>query len=241
MSDDRFAARTRVERRRRVKRIVAGVLAVVVAGTLAWLVWFSDVLAVDGVEVEGRRTLKESQVLRVAKVPEGRPLARVDLTAITSRVASLDRVESVEVSRSWPSTISIDLVERTSVMWTTVGTQVRGIDRNGIDFRGYRRAPGSLVEARIGAADPDDRLQVTEAVAAVVDEISRKDPGLRRQLQAVSATTKDSIELDLTKGRVVVWGSAGKAARKLQVLDSLLTIEATRYDVSAPDQPTTRA
>jgi cell division protein FtsQ len=240
VSGDRFAARTRAERRRRIKRVAAVVLAVLLAGTLGWLVWFSDVLAVHGVDVDGRATLKQSQVLKVAKVPDGEPLARVDLTAIEARIASMDRVESVDVSRSWPSTISIDLVERTAVMWATDGTQVRGIDRNGIDYRSYRRAPSSLVEAKIGAADPDERLRVTEAVATVVDEITRKDHGLRRQLQAVSATTKDSIELDLTEGRVVVWGSASKTRRKLEVLDSLLTIDAARYDVSAPDQPTTR-
>ncbi len=38
----------------------------------------------------------------------------------------------------------------------------------------------------------------------------------------------------------VTWGSAGNAARKLTVLNSLLRISAKEYDVSAPDQPTTR-
>jgi cell division protein FtsQ len=36
-----------------------------------------------------------------------------------------------------------------------------------------------------------------------------------------------------------VWGSSDDGRRKLQVLTPLLGLEATRYDVSAPDQPTT--
>ncbi|MCW2770393.1 MAG: hypothetical protein JWR27_1826 [Aeromicrobium sp.] len=240
MSGDRFAARTRDIRRRRLKRALLGGAAAVVLGTLTWLVWFSDVLAVHDVEVTGRTSLQEAQVLRTAQVPAGEPLARVDLTAIKARIASMDRVESVDVSRSWPTRISIDIVERRAVMWSSIGGRTRGIDRNGIDFRAYSRAPGSLVEASIAVADPDERLEVTEALASVVDLITQKDRALRRQLQGVNAETKDSIVLDLTRGRTVVWGSATKGPRKLEVLDSLLTLKASRYDVSAPDQPTTR-
>lgn len=237
---DRFAARARDIRRQRLERGLLGAATVLVLGTLTWLVWFSDVLAVHDVDVAGRTSLQEKQVLRTARVPAGEPLARVDLTAIKARVASMDRVESVEVSRSWPATISIDIVERRAVMWSQIGGRARGIDRNGIDFRAYSRAPGSLVEASIAVADPDERLEVTEAVASVIDLITQKDRALRRQVQAVSAETKDSIVLDLTRGRTILWGSARKGTRKLEVLDSLLTLDASRYDVSAPDQPTTR-
>ncbi len=62
----------------------------------------------------------------------------------------------------------------------------------------------------------------------------------RDRCSSISASTKDSIILDLTKGRTVTWGSAGNAERKLTVLNSLLQISAKEYDVSAPDQPTTR-
>ena len=74
----------------------------------------------------------------------------------------------------------------------------------------------------------------------MVETIEDKDPKLRRLVQSVEASTKDSITLDLTKGRTVTWGSAGNASRKLTVLNSLLQISAKQYDVSAPDQPTTR-
>ena len=78
-----------------------------------------------------------------------------------------------------------------------------------------------------------------EAVASVVQLIEDDDPALRKQMQAVSAATKDSIQLNLTKGRTVVWGSRADSSHKLTVLKALLRIKADRYDVSAPDQPTT--
>jgi cell division protein FtsQ len=239
MTADRFFERSRAERRRRWLRIGLGVLGVIALGALVWLVWFSSVLSVRDVEVAGRTTLKESQVLRAAQVPMGRPLARVDVGAIEERVSALDRVDTVEVSRSWPHTVSIDIVERKSVMWARIDGEVRGIDRNGIAFRTYGSPPDGLLEASIDIADARDRLQTSESVAAVVVLIGERDPDLRRQIESVSAGSKDSIELKLTKGRTVVWGSSDDGRRKLQVLTPLLGLEATRYDVSAPDQPTT--
>lgn len=240
MSTERFLERSRLERRRRWKRIAIAVLAVAASSALAWLIWFSSVLAVRGVEIAGRTTLNEAQVMGAAQVPVGRPLARVDLKAIEGRVAALARVDTVDVSRSWPRTVSISIVERRAIVWMTVGGRIRGIDRHGVDYRSYSSAPKSLLEAKITATEPRDRQQASEAVVAVVDLISAGDAALRGQIQSVSAASKDSIELNLTEGRTVVWGSRAQGERKLAVLRSLLTIKAPHYDVSAPDQPTTR-
>lgn len=240
MTRDPFTERTRSQRRRRWIRIALAFLAVVAAGALVWLIWFSSVLSVRDVEVAGRTTLKEQQILRAAQVPTGRPLARVDVGAIEGRVSALNRIETVEVSRSWPHTLSITVVEREPVVWATIAGQVRGVDRNGIAYRSYGSAPKDLLQAKIDVLDSRDRLQTSRAVAEVVVLISEKDPALRRQIEAISAASKDSIELELSEGRTVMWGSSDDGERKLVVLDSLLNIEASRYDVSAPDQPTTR-
>ncbi|WP_456698108.1 cell division protein FtsQ/DivIB [Aeromicrobium sp. P5_D10] len=240
MTDQRFVERARQDRRRKFKRIALAVLIVTLLGVVVWLIWFSSVLAVRGVKVEGLTTLKEARVLQVAQVPEGEPLARVDLARIETQVAALERVSEVKVSRSWPRTISIDVVERKAIVWSSVNGRIRGIDRSGIDFRSYGKAPADLIEATITVNDADQRLDTTQSVAAVADLISTKDPNLRKQVQSISAASKDSIEIDLTKGRTIVWGSHAKGERKLEVLRSLLGIKAARYDVSAPDQPTTR-
>ena len=240
MTEERFAERSRSERRRRWKRIALAVLAVAVAAALVWMIWFSSVLAVRDVEVARRTTLKQSQVLQAADVPLGRPLARVDIAAIEGRVAGLERVDTVEVSRSWPRTLSISIVERSTVVWASFDGEIRGIDKHGLDYRSYSSAPKGTIEAKITVADPDDRLETSKSVVDVVRLIGAKDRALRQDIQSISAGTKDSIELNLTEGRTVVWGSSDDGGRKITVLKSLLGIDAARYDVSAPDQPTTR-
>ena len=237
--DERFAARASYERRRRLRRVAVSLLALVVIGTLTWIVMFSSVMAVRRVAVDGETTLSESQVRSAADVRIGQPLARIDVAAIEARVASMERIQSVTVSRSWLHTVRITVVERTPVAWLTVGGAIRALDRYGIDFRTYDKAPKGLLEAEVTTTEPRSRQQTLEAVAAVVQLIEDDDPALRKQLKNITAATKDSIQLNLTNGRTVVWGSRADSAHKLAVLNALLRIKADRYDVSAPDQPTT--
>lgn len=240
MSEDRFAARRRNVLLRRWRRTLAFVGGVVVAGALVWVVWFSSVLAVRTVTVDGATTLKASQIRSTAEVRTGQPLARIDTVAIETRVAAMERIEGVSVKRSWPHGIRIDVVERKPIAYAVIDGEIRAIDRFGIDFRTYPSAPKSLLEARVDVAGARQRQQTLAAVAAVVNLIDTEDQGLRKQVQSISASSRDSITLDLTKGRSVTWGSGAKLSRKLTVLKSLLRINARTYDVSAPDQPTTR-
>lgn len=240
MSDERFAARAADLRRRRRRRIAIGTLSLVVVLALVWVVMFSSMLAVRRVAVDGETTLKESQIRRAADVRIGQPLARIDTGAIEARVGAMERIQEVTVSRSWLHTVKVTVIERTPVAWISVGGVIRGLDRYGIDFRTYGKAPKRLLEVEVTATEPRQRQQTLEAVASVIQVIEDEDPALRKQIQSISAATKDSIELDLTKGRTVVWGSRGDSKHKLVVLDPLLSLDAARYDVSAPDQPTTR-
>ncbi len=238
--NDRFTARRLDLRRHRWFRFAVAGLVLVLALVVVWLVWFSSVLSARSVEVEGLTSLSAEQVEEVAEVPLDGPLARVDVTAVTARIKTMPRVQEVEVSRSWPHTVGIEITERTAVTWLSVDGEIRGVDRFGVDFRTFEERPGGLIEARVSADDPAQRVQTLEAVARVADRIRRDDPALNKQLRLISAGSKDSVQLGLTEGRTVTWGSAAQPDRKLEVLDTLLGIEASQYDVSAPDQPTTR-
>jgi cell division protein FtsQ len=240
VSEERFAARRRNVLFRRWRRTLTIVGAVVVVGVLAWLVWFSSFLAVRTVAVDGETSLKAAQILAAADVRTGQPLARVDTAAIEARVASMGRIEGVSVSRSWPHTIRIKVLERKAIAYATIDGEIRAVDRFGIDFRTYSSPPKGLLQAQVNVIDPRQRQQTLEAVAAVVSLIETKDHGLRKQVQDISASSRDSIVLNLTKGRTVTWGSGASLTRKLTVLKSLLGIKARVYDVSAPDQPTTK-
>lgn len=240
MTEELFIERRRAGRRRRLLQVLLGLLAAGGVGALVWLIWFSSALAVDRIQVEGTTTLTSADVRSQAAVRLGEPLIRVDTVAIESRVAAMERIDQVGVTRQWPRTIRIEIVERKPIGWVLSGGSIRALDRYGIDFRSLRSEPDDLVEVRVETATARKRQQALEGAAAVLELLRTDDPRLLKKVQYVRAASKDSIQLVLGKNRTVTWGSAAKGEQKLTVLRSLLKIKARGYDVSAPEQPTTR-
>ena len=78
-----------------------------------------------------------------------------------------------------------------------------------------------------------------DTVLAVLSVLDQLPPELREQVRDAGATSPDAIELRLHSGSSVGWGSAAESDLKARVLLTLLQVPATRYDVSAPEAPTT--
>jgi cell division protein FtsQ len=240
MTQQRFAERRRSVLWRRVRRVLLVLLGLGVVAGVVWVLWFSSALAVNRIVVDGTTTLKPTDIRSTAAVRLGEPLVRVDTVAIESRIAMMERIDQVDVSRHWPRTIRIEVVERKPIAWVTSGVTIRAVDRYGVDFRTLRKEPKDLVEVQVETLDSRRRQQALESSAAVLDRLRTDDPGLLRRVQYVRVASKDSVQLVLGKNRTVTWGSAAKGEQKLTVLRSLLKIKARDYDVSAPEQPTTR-
>lgn len=231
-------ARKRFARRQWARRwlawrglLVVLLVAAVLAGA-AWLVFFSSVLTVKGVEVEGVDVLTPGQVRRAAEVPMGRPLATVSLDAIAARVESLAPAKEVDVSRSWPNRVRIAVLERQAVAVVVRDDVVRGVDDEGVLFRTFPSVPKGLPVVRISAGTRSEALAEAARVVDVLPD------GLAAKVDHVSVETVDSISLVLRNGRTVFWGSAAESESKAEVLDVLLRHKASVYDVSVPGQPT---
>ncbi|MGZ8742062.1 MAG: cell division protein FtsQ/DivIB [Nocardioides sp.] len=228
-------ARRQWARRWLAWRVVLAVVAVLAAvASVVWLVFFSSVLAVKGVQVEGAAVLDPRDVRRVAAVPTGSPLAGVDLDEVAERVEALAPVLDVDVSRAWPSRIRIDVTERVAVAVVDQGGVLHGVDEEGVMFRRYPSRPPSLPLLRIGAATQADAL--AEA-ARVVESLPRD---IASRVEYVAVSTVDTISLRLRSGQTVQWGSADESGHKAEVLAVLLEQKASLYDVTVPGQPVIR-
>lgn len=234
-------ARRRFVRRQWARRWLAwrGLVAMlVVVGLVAgsvWLVFFSSVLAVSGVKVEGNEVLDPRHVRRVAAVPMGEPLATVDLDAIAARIEGLAPVLRVDASRSWPDNVRIAIEERVPVAVVERDGVVRGLDKEGVLFRRYPSAPDGLPVVRMKAATQADALAEAATVIGVL-------PGdLVSRVAFVEVATIDTISLQMNNGRTIFWGSADDSENKAKVIEVLLDAapKAHTYDVSVPGQPTT--
>ncbi len=209
------------------------VVALVAAGV--WAVYFSSLLAVQGVEVTGATTAGTARIRAAASVPAGEPLARLDLDQIRARVESLAVVRSADVTRQWPDQVMIRVQEREVVAVVEIGDRLRGMDADGVVFRDYRQAPPGLPHVRTSAETRSDALQEAARV------LSALPADLAQRVDHVEVETVDQITLVLRDGRKVVWGSAEESDQKAEVIGALLDAKkAQEYDVSVPGQPTTR-
>ncbi|WP_435747826.1 cell division protein FtsQ/DivIB [Nocardioides sp. SYSU DS0663] len=229
----RFARRQWARRRHAWRGLLVLLLLSVLAGAATWLLLFSDHLTVDGVEVRGVEGARADEVRSAAAVPEGEPLATLDLRAVEDRVGTLAAVRSVDVSRQWPDAVLVEVEERTPVAVVSIGGQLRGLDAEGVVFDRFREAPAGLPRVEVEPDVADEALVEAAAVVAALPA------GLAARVDHVAVATVDRVSLVLGDGRTVRWGSADDSAQKAAVLATLIDVQrAPIYDVSVPGQPT---
>ena len=214
-------------RRRRRWRMALGVVAVVLAVVAVWLVWFSSVLAVKVVRVVGADGPQGNAVLSAARVPLGIPIARVDADGAQASVLTLPWVSSAEIRRGWPNEIVIAVTSRTPIAVDAKSN--RAVDTEGVVFDAAGPLPKQL--PKVDATG----VGLTSAMGV----LASLPPDLGVKVAALSATTRDDVDLVLRSGVKVHWGSADQGEFKVRVLRALLRQKKDVYDVTAPELPTT--
>lgn len=229
------ASLTEQQRRRRSRRRAArrGLVALLVVAGLVWLVGFSSVLDTRSVAVSGTKIITPDEVRRSARVPLGRPLARQDVGAVRDRVAGLPAVESVRVSRSWPHTLSVSVVERKPVLAVASGGGFTLIDSAGVSFQTVSVPPAGVVRTEIDRTEAALLVQAGQVAAGLPE-------ALRKQTRTIRAGSPDSFRLVLDSGLVVTWGTAADSPLKGEITLALLERKPKAVDVSAPHSPAIR-
>jgi cell division septal protein FtsQ len=220
------------------RRLLAAAVLLAVVAVGAWVVLASSLLAVRTVQVDGAGSLTDDQIVRVADIAAGTPLVRVDTGTAAARVAQLPQVASVEVTRGWPNTVVVTLVERVAVAVVDRAGTRSLVDRDGVLFDTITGpAPAGVVPLTVPRPGPHDAT-----TAAALGAVVALPADVRRVVTGVTAGSPDAVTLTLTDGRTVLWGSAQATPRKARVLAALLdqidagTLEgANTLDVSTPD------
>lgn len=235
-AEPRFAERALEHRRRRNRRILWGVLAVAIAAGLAWVLWWSPLLSVRSVEVDGVTGAEAEAIIDLAAVTPGTPLARVDADAVAGRVRQRVTVAEASVTRSWPSTIVIHAVPRTPVLvLKNPQGRLEVVDINGVAYKQVARQPAGipLVTATSPAGASDD------AVRAALALVTTLPPELTSKVSRITVSSADLVSFRLGN-TMVVWGGADAGERKVAIVQALLPTSPKVIDVSAPDTPVTR-
>lgn len=221
--------------RQRRPYVVAGVIVAVVVVAGVYLLGFTSAFSVRHVTVSGVHQLTSRQVLAAARVPHGRPLARLDTRPIAKRVAALPGVARVDVKRDWPDGVRIVVTERAGAAYIVRGGGDWLVDGRGVVFQRVTRPPPGTPRLLTGRHElRDDSMRAALSVA------TRLPRWLAALTLTITAGTPDSVTLGLTHARTVVWGGTGKDAAKAQALAPLLKRPGRVYDVSSPKLVTVR-
>ncbi|MER6650689.1 FtsQ-type POTRA domain-containing protein [Streptomyces sp. NPDC000971] len=226
----------------RMRLVLAAVGAVLIAAAVVWVLYGSSWLRLERVTTTGTDVLTRSEVEAAAAAPLGSPLVSVDTDAIADRLRrKLPRIDSVDVVRSWPHGVSLEVTERKPVLLVAKGEKFIEVDAKGVRFATVDEAPPHVPML---AMKPDrsaslrrfggDRL-LREAVR-VAGDLPGKVAG---ETRTVRVTSYDSAVLELTRGRTVMWGSSEEGSAKARVLTALMKAspKAGHFDVSAPTAP----
>lgn len=227
----RTGRKIRRSRRRKVLAFTSSALVLALLAASVWSVYFSTALVTKRVSVSGTHDLTPMQISFAAQVPLGGPLARQDLEAIAERTTTLPPVESVAVTRDWPSTIRITVVERRPVLAVRQPDGYVVIDKSGVAYQTKHVMPPEVLLAEVS---PGDAPLLSE-VAIVAIALPKK---LRGMVDRITAGNRDSIVLVLESGRTVTWGSSSDSELKAQVARALLKRKPkSSIDVSSPHNP----
>jgi cell division protein FtsQ len=219
--------------RRRV--VVPGaIIAVVLA--VVWVVVFSPLLGVRTIAVRGAHGVLANQVQRAAAIAHGTPLVRLDTGMIARRVEQIPAVRSAQVHTSFPSTVTITVLQRRPVGWLRIGGRDVLVDGTGVRYRSVSTRPAHL--PLLVLPPGSGSVATTAAVAAVAADLPAR---LLPRIASVQALDPRAITLLLRGDVVVHWGSAANSPAKARILPVLLQQlrrhGGTQIDVSDPRQP----
>lgn len=227
---------------RRGPVLAALAAAVILTGGGTWVFYGSSWLRVEEVTASGTEVLTSEQVLSAAAVPVGAPLVSVDTDEIASRLRGrLPRIDSVDVVRVWPHGIGLKVTERNPVLLISKGADFVEVDASGVRFDTVAKAPGGvpLLELSAERSPSGRRFDEERLLREAVGIAGSLPEAVAKQTVQVKVRSYDSVVLELTKGRTVVWGSGELGEAKSRALTALLKAapRADRFDVSVPTAP----
>jgi cell division protein FtsQ len=216
--------------------IAIGVVAAL--AVLAYGATRSPFLDVDQVKVQGAHRTQDAQLLAAAGVAKGDPLVWLDTAGAVSGLEALPYVKSAKVTKEWPDTVRIVVIERSPAGWAEGPTGNVLVDGTGRVLDVVKEQPAGIPKLVGLTAVPAPGASVTPTgparaagvlnplAAAGTASITAADGGLTMQLA-------NGVEVRLGDGTQL----RAKVAAATAVLGAMNGQPVTYVDVSVPTNP----
>ena len=213
---------TREEGRRRLRILVASLaVAAAVAGVVG--ATRSPLLDVDGVDLRGASHTSPADVAAATGLDRHPLMVEVDPTGVARRVEALPWVLRARVSRSWPGTVRVDVVERVAVAVVPAGAGRWALaDGSGRILAVGPERPPDLPLVPSGQASPAPGSTAAPARGAL-RLAAALPPAVRSRVSDVVEAPGSGLELRLRPpGGIVRLGAADQLEAKLAAVRTVL-------------------
>lgn len=221
---------------------IVAITAAVVAATAVGLTR-SPFVNARTIRVHGASHLTRSDVLRMAQIAVGVNVFMLDAGAAERRLEADPWVAEATISKRLPSTLVVDIQERSPVAVIESTGLLRLVAGDGtmLDAADPGVSLPLIASAEATAPEPSP-MAVHDAARAV----AAMAPFLRRQVAQVSILADGTLRVDLRGGAPVSYGPAVDLVAKANALQALLRWASSQgaaiasVDVRVPSAPTAR-
>jgi cell division protein FtsQ len=210
------------ETRRRIRTAHARKLGSAILGALFMcflvLLYLSPVFRVQNIEIVGAADADRQQIADMVQ-KKGNSMFTATFGGSESQIAALPQVKSVDISRHWPNTVRVTVVERQPWGTWIAGATPYVIDREGVVMpEGFPAPEGSLVIKALAsppllAGDTVDQDAVA-LTAALVAELPLR---MGINVSEVDWSTARGLTVTTDAGYTVVVGDSENIEYKLAV------------------------
>ena len=222
-------------------------LAVVAVAGSGVAVYRSSLFTIETVEIVGASRLPRGEVLDMIALPDDATLLRYPAARIAESIGSSPWVAQVTVSRNYPDTLRVRIVEREPVALADTGAASFWlVDSSGFviaeqtpDTTSTLMVVRDLEGLELSAGFPSDSAALENAIR-VWRGIG---PELRARTRAISAPSVDKTALLTTDDIEIFIGSADDLDKKDRVIRRILAEQAGKVvyvNVRTVDRPTWR-
>lgn len=233
-------------RRRRRALLAVGTALGVLLGLVA-VIYFSPLLPLRSIEVQGNELLTDQRADELLADLYGDPVAQVSGQAVRERLEQENVVADVDARIELPDTLSVEILEHPPVAEVHRDSDVLLYSEQGEVIRTFagpeQLDAGDYATPEISSEAALDDEAVFGAIVSVLGKLPEE---ARSQLEAATADSIDSVQLELGDGRSIVWGADDRGEEKAAVLQAILSSEeqdfqeASVIDISTPSTPVTR-
>lgn len=218
--------------------VLLGIVGIVVLGII---VIRSPLFSLEEIEIAGANRTGTQDVLAIAGLEVGEPLMDADVAFAEEAISRLPWVFTAEVSRSWPRSVTIDIVERQAAAnLPSNGGSYAVVDRFGRVLERIGALDNGLpvVQVPARAAFPGD--DVPEAVDAV-RVASALPRAVAPWVVSVGVDQESGVVLELVDNGRALMGDSEQLNDKYVALATVLTRVqlqcAERIDVRVAQTP----